>query len=121
MSDMTADTAGRVTVTLGGGVADVRLNRPQQRNALDPAMFSALVAVGERLKSRPGLRAVVLSGEGPDFCAGLDFGSFQAMRGRTAVRDRSAPALGRASGGDRPARGLRVGRASRSGDRGGAR
>jgi enoyl-CoA hydratase/carnithine racemase len=80
MSDRTAQTPGRVTVTLTGGVADVRLNRPDKRNALDPAMFEALVAAGERLKTQPGLRAVVLSGEGPDFCAGLDFGSFQAMR-----------------------------------------
>jgi len=70
----------RVTVTLIDGVADVRLNRPEKRNALDPAMFEALVAAGERLKSEPGLRVVVLSGNGPDFCAGLDFGSFEAMR-----------------------------------------
>ncbi len=81
MSDTTTGTAERVTVTLDGGVADVRLNRPEKRNALDPAMFSALVATGERLKTEPGLRAVVLSGEGPDFCAGLDFGAFQAMAG----------------------------------------
>src|ERR1700758_1652997 len=80
MSDTTTDTAGRVTVTLAGGVADVRLNRPEKRNALDPAMFEALVTTGERLKAPPGLRAGVLSGAGPDFCAGLDFGSFQAMR-----------------------------------------
>jgi enoyl-CoA hydratase/carnithine racemase len=80
MGDMTSDAAGRVTVTMAGGVADVRLNRPEKRNALDPAMFAALVAAGEGLKAEPGLRAVVLSGAGPDFCAGLDFGSFQAMR-----------------------------------------
>jgi enoyl-CoA hydratase/carnithine racemase len=79
MSDTTSDTGGRVTVTVAGGVADVQLNRPEKRNALDPAMFAALVAAGERLKTEPGLRAVVLSGAGPDFCAGLDFGSFQAM------------------------------------------
>jgi len=80
MSEGTTDVAGRVTVTLAGGVADVRLNRPDKRNALDPAMFEALVAAGERLKVQPGLRAVVLSGVGPDFCAGLDFAAFQAMR-----------------------------------------
>ncbi len=80
MSGTTAGGAERVTVRLDGGVADVRLNRPEKRNAIDPAMFAALVATGERLKTQPGLRAVVLSGEGPDFCAGLDFGSFQAMR-----------------------------------------
>jgi enoyl-CoA hydratase/carnithine racemase len=70
----------RVTVTITDGVADVRLNRPEKRNALDPAMFAGLVAAGERLKGEPGVRSVVLSGAGPDFCAGLDFGSFQAMR-----------------------------------------
>jgi enoyl-CoA hydratase/carnithine racemase len=70
----------RVTVQITGGVADVRLARPEKRNALDPAMFAGLISMGERLRSEPGLRAVVLSGEGPDFCAGLDFGSFQAMR-----------------------------------------
>ena len=73
-------TEQRVTVQITGGVADVRLNRPEKRNALDGAMFAGLVAVGERLKSEPAVRAVVLSGEGPDFCAGLDFGSFAAMR-----------------------------------------
>ena len=70
----------RVSITITDGVADVRLNRADKRNALDPAMFSGLVAAGERLKTEPGLRAVVLSGEGPDFCAGLDFAAFQAMR-----------------------------------------
>ena len=73
-------TEQRVTVQITGGVADVRLNRPEKRNALDGAMFAGLVAAGERLKSEPAVRAVVLSGEGPDFCAGLDFGSFAAMR-----------------------------------------
>src|SRR5580700_9767669 len=70
----------RVTLEITDGVADVRLARPDKRNALDVAMFSALITTGEQLKSEPGVRAVVLSGEGPDFCAGLDFGSFQAMR-----------------------------------------
>jgi enoyl-CoA hydratase/carnithine racemase len=70
----------RVTVEITDGVADVRLARPEKRNAIDGAMFGGLIMAGERLKFEPGLRAVVLSGEGPDFCAGLDFGWFQAMR-----------------------------------------
>jgi enoyl-CoA hydratase/carnithine racemase len=69
----------RVTYTVDGGVADVRLNRPDKINALDPAMFEALVDTGEALKNDPAVRAVVLSGEGRGFCAGLDFGSFQQM------------------------------------------
>ncbi|MEE2034354.1 crotonase/enoyl-CoA hydratase family protein [Rhodococcus chondri] len=70
----------RVTITVRDGVADVRMNRPGKRNALDPAMFEALVSAGEELRTEPGLRVVVLSGEGPDFCAGLDFTAFEAMR-----------------------------------------
>ncbi len=70
----------RVTIALGDdGVADVRLNRADKMNALDPAMFRGLADAGEQLKTLRGLRAVVLSGEGRSFCAGLDFGSFQAM------------------------------------------
>ncbi len=69
----------RVTMTISGGVADVRMNRPEKRNALDGAMFQGLAEMGERLKTEPGLRVVVLSGEGSSFCAGLDFASFQTL------------------------------------------
>lgn len=71
----------RVSVTMDGGVADVRLTRADKMNALDGAMFDALIAAGEELKTRKGLRAVVLSGEGRAFCAGLDMGSFAQMAG----------------------------------------
>lgn len=71
----------RVLITIADGVADVRFNRPDKRNALDGAMFAAIAEAGERLKTEPGVRAVVLSGEGKSFCAGLDFSSFQAMAG----------------------------------------
>jgi len=71
----------RVTVNVSGGIADVRMNRPDKRNALDGAMFAALVEAGEELKGRNDVRVVVLSGEGSSFCAGLDFGSFQQMAG----------------------------------------
>jgi enoyl-CoA hydratase/carnithine racemase len=71
----------RVSVTIDRGVADVRLNRPDKINALDPAMFTALVEAGEALKTDTSVRAVVLSGEGRGFCAGLDFSSFQSMAG----------------------------------------
>ena len=76
----------RVTLTITDGVADVRMNRADKRNALDGAMFQALADVGEGLKTESGVRVVVLSGEGSSFCAGLDFSSFQTM----------------ADGGDRP-------------------
>jgi enoyl-CoA hydratase/carnithine racemase len=72
----------RVTTTiLEGGIADVRLNRPDKMNALDGAMFKSIVDAGEALKGNREVRVVVLSGEGRGFCAGLDFSSFQAMAG----------------------------------------
>jgi enoyl-CoA hydratase/carnithine racemase len=90
----------RVQVTIDGGVADVRLNRPEKLNALDQAMFEGLVDAGKALAAQRSLRAVVLSGEGRAFCAGLDFASFLAMGGggggnggRSLLdRDRDTPA-----------------------------
>jgi len=70
----------RVTVHVTDGIADVRLSRADKMNALDPAMFEALIAASERLGKERGLRAVVLSGEGRGFCAGLDLNSFAAMK-----------------------------------------
>ena len=72
-------TEDRVTISIEDGIADVRMNRADKRNALDNAMFTSLAAAGEYLKTLSELRAVVLSGDGASFCAGLDFGSFQAM------------------------------------------
>jgi enoyl-CoA hydratase/carnithine racemase len=73
----------RVTVSLARGIADVRLNRPDKMNALDGAMFEALVEAGRGLARERGLRAVVLSGEGRAFCAGLDVASFLGGGGRS--------------------------------------
>ncbi len=89
----------RVTMTIDGGVADVRLNRPEKINALDPAMFEAIVSTGEALKNEPSVRAVVLSGEGRGFCAGLDFSSFMAMAGSGEGRSAERPPA-RAGAGD---------------------
>lgn len=63
-------------------VADVRLNRPEKYNALSPDMFRSLVEAGESLMERQDIRAVVLSGNGRGFCAGLDMGSFRTMADR---------------------------------------
>ena len=69
----------RVTISLEDGVADVRMNRPEKLNALDTAMFEGLVSAGRELAANPKVRAVVLSGNGRAFCAGLDFASFMGM------------------------------------------
>jgi enoyl-CoA hydratase/carnithine racemase len=73
------DEKQRVRVTVTDGVADVRLDRADKLNALDRAMLAALVAAGRQLAQDPEVRAVVLSGNGRAFCAGLDFAEFRAM------------------------------------------
>jgi len=83
----------RVRVTVEGGVADVRLVRADKMNALDDAMFEALIETGERMKTERGVRCVVISGEGRAFCAGLDMGNFQRM----GARDPERSATGRLS------------------------
>jgi enoyl-CoA hydratase/carnithine racemase len=86
----------RVSLTVSDGIADVRLNRPEKRNALDGEMFQAIADAGARLKSEPGLRVVVLSGEGSSFCAGLDFASFQILA--DGADDPSSPGTMQESG-----------------------
>jgi enoyl-CoA hydratase/carnithine racemase len=75
----------RIRVTMTDGVADVQLSRPDKLNALDKAMFDALVETGSSLVRQQGLRVVVLSGEGRAFCAGLDMGRFAQMAGPDEV------------------------------------
>lgn len=66
----------RIRVSSQDGVADVRLNRPEKLNACDIAMFEALVETADALAADRSLRAVVLSGEGRGFSAGIDISSF---------------------------------------------
>ncbi|MDG2308783.1 MAG: crotonase/enoyl-CoA hydratase family protein [Candidatus Binatia bacterium] len=87
-----------VTVEIDGGVADVRLNRPEKYNALSTDMFKSITNTALSLAEDTSLRAVVLSGNGKGFCAGLDFQSFQAMAGGgngAAESDVPTPKLGK--------------------------
>lgn len=78
-SEVKIGEGDRVRIAMQDGVADVVLVRSEKMNALDQAMFDALIEAGERLSSMSGLRAVVLSGAGKAFCAGLDMGRFEGM------------------------------------------
>lgn len=69
----------RIRLSIEDGVADVRLNRADKMNALDPSMFKALADTAAHLKQHTSVRAVVLSGEGNAFCAGLDLESITAL------------------------------------------
>lgn len=78
------------STTVEGGVAHVRLNRPDKLNALTLPALDELARTARELRKDKTLRAVILSGEGRSFCAGLDFGSV-AKDGPVQVARRFAP------------------------------
>jgi methylglutaconyl-CoA hydratase len=65
------------------GVAAVWLNRPELRNAFNDAMIAELTAAFRALDADPAVRAVVLAGRGPVFCAGADLHWMKRMAGYT--------------------------------------
>jgi enoyl-CoA hydratase/carnithine racemase len=70
----------RVRISVDDHVAVVTLARADKHNALDVEMFEAIIAAAERMRSEPGLRAVVLHGDGPSFCSGLDVASIMSAQ-----------------------------------------
>jgi enoyl-CoA hydratase/carnithine racemase len=86
---MTEQLTERIAVQIADHVATVTLTRPDKHNALDVAMFDAILATAQRLAEEPGVRAVVLHGDGPSFCSGLDVGSLLASgSGVSGLTDR---------------------------------
>src|SRR4051794_5977220 len=72
------DKRGRGEID-GAGGAGVGMGRADKMNALDTAMFEALIDAIARLRTESKVRAVVLHGEGRGFCAGLDKASLQGI------------------------------------------
>jgi enoyl-CoA hydratase/carnithine racemase len=70
--------ADRVTIEVADHVAVVSLNRADKHNALDAAMFDAIIGAAVRLADEPGVRAVILHGRGPSFSSGLDLMSMMS-------------------------------------------
>jgi enoyl-CoA hydratase/carnithine racemase len=83
----------RVAVTYSDHIAHVRLTRAEKRNAMDIEMMEAIVAAGQEVAASDA-RAVVLSGDGAAFCAGLDITSFAVM----AQMDMEATVMARTHG-----------------------
>ncbi len=71
-------TEQRVRIEVADHIATVTLARPQKHNALDRAMFDAIADAAAQVGATTGVRAVVLHGEGPSFCSGLDISSLAA-------------------------------------------
>lgn len=73
-----SDTAA-ILLEIEDGIAIMRLNRPEVRNAIDDAMRAEMMAAIDRISRDDGIRAVVVTGQGKGFCAG---GDVKGMRAR---------------------------------------
>ena len=71
----------RVSITYEDHIAHVRLTRADKMNAVDQEMIDAIIAAGQQVAASDA-RAVVLSGEGKSFCAGIDIGGISGMFGK---------------------------------------
>jgi len=87
MQEVSMSRFENILVHFVNGVKTITLNRPDKRNALSPALIVELIAALEEAESGD-CGAVVLTGAGPAFCAGLDFEYLSATHGRTAEQHR---------------------------------
>ncbi|OVZ65613.1 MULTISPECIES: enoyl-CoA hydratase/isomerase family protein [unclassified Pigmentiphaga] len=72
------------------GIAVMTLNRPQARNALDMTMRGEIAEVAEQLRRSEDIRALIIIGEGGNFCAGGDLQSMGDQRPPASSRRRVA-------------------------------
>ena len=68
--------SAQVLVSRADGVCEIRLNRPEKRNAITQAMYEALCSALAQTQGDTAVRAVLLSGEGAGFTAGNDLNDF---------------------------------------------
>ena len=76
-----------VDITIEDYIADVRLNRPEKMNALNEDMFQSIIKATQELSQNDEIRAIVLSGNGRAFCAGLDLSNFSMDGDGVASQD----------------------------------
>ena len=76
LESVSGGVSQRVSIEISAHIAYVTLTRADKMNALDPAMFEAICGAIDSPSKQDGLQAVVVSGEGRGFCAGLDLSNF---------------------------------------------
>ncbi|GAA2424586.1 enoyl-CoA hydratase/isomerase family protein [Streptomyces macrosporus] len=74
---MSQHTEPAVLTSVAAGVATLTIRNPAKRNAMTPEMWRQVPATLERLAADPAVRALVLTGEGDTFCAGVDIGALR--------------------------------------------
>jgi enoyl-CoA hydratase/carnithine racemase len=75
----------RVRIEVERGRATLLLTRADKHNGVDPPMLRSVLAAQRALKQRRDVRVVIIRGEGPSFCAGIDAKQFFTPSLRTAL------------------------------------
>lgn len=84
----------RIELNVENHIAHVTLSRADKMNALDNEMFEAIPMVGEEIRNNASIRVVVISGDGGNFCAGLDKSNFASILEKKGVSlDENEPAM----------------------------
>jgi methylglutaconyl-CoA hydratase len=103
VTDKTVNDA--VLLDVAGGVATITLNQPDNRNALTPALLDGLGASLDSAGADGGTRVIVLTNNGPAFCAGADLkggglapARYDLPRILGAMLDSPKPVVGRIAG-----------------------
>ena len=76
-----------ISITVADHIADIRLNRPERSNAINDAMWQEIRQAFEWVDGTPEIRVAILSGEGDNFCAGIDLGMLASIQQRIAHTD----------------------------------
>ncbi len=71
----------KLTIRDDGSVRLLTMNRPEKRNALDNELTQTLLRALEAAEAEEGIRAIVLTGAAPAFCAGADTAEFKQLTG----------------------------------------
>jgi enoyl-CoA hydratase/carnithine racemase len=75
-----------VELRLKDGIAGIFLNRPEKSNALNSRLLEELLSVLKKIEGSPGLRVVVLGGNGKNFCGGADIAEMASLKPSTAKK-----------------------------------
>ncbi len=84
-----------ISIAIKNSIATVALNRAEKKNAMSIEMMEDLIECGETLKEEPDVRAIILTGEGDSFCAGIDLSDLMKFAGNLdKARELMATPLG---------------------------
>ena len=86
-----------IVISCADGVLEIRLNRPEKKNALTRAMYDAMADAFDQVDSDPTLRVALLTGTGDAFTSGNDITDFQSRgsSGSRSAASRFLPTISR--------------------------